>query len=52
MFILFESNLSRTHGLHVYEERPNWRLYVSCPWIEFEDTVVLDSELETNMEIK
>jgi hypothetical protein len=30
MFILSESNLSCTHGLHAYEERPNRRSYVSC----------------------
>jgi hypothetical protein len=32
MSILSESNLSHTHGLHVYEECLNRRSYVSCAW--------------------
>jgi hypothetical protein len=50
MFILSDSNLSRAHGLHAYEERPNRRC--TCHVHEFEDIMVLDSKLEIDMKIR
>jgi hypothetical protein len=44
MFILSESNLSHTYGLHNIQIDGR-----TCLVREFEDTVVLNSELEINM---
>jgi hypothetical protein len=50
MFILSESNLSHTHvSLHMKNVQIGCR---TCHVREFEDMMVLDSELESNMEIK